>query len=559
MCLLKEEERMSSLTNGRVEVNEAHIDAIFTELDRSSLPGVTVGIAVGGRPVYRKGFGRASLELPVVLTPTTGMRLGSISKQFTSLAYMLLVEDGLAGLDDRLETHLPEVQPIARGVTLRQLMGNISGLMDAHDVCFQFSGLGEHVTSDDLVKHMCDIEIVNAPPGAVWLYNNSGFELIKAVIERVSGQTLREVMQERIFDPLGMRQTDLRAVTYYDFLPNRAQAHMINSKGDWETWSWTEFVGAGGVVSSVDDMLRWAANFTEHRVGTAQTWEVMTTSQTLTSGSPSGYGLGLFVEDYRGVRTLQHSGGGMGSNAHLLKVPSAELDIVLMSNREDVSAARYAYKVLDAVLEAELEPRPTDPAPAPVTGTFRSATTGCVIRLSPVEQGSSGEPARQHATFGTSAGAVVMPDATGVLRPASFGDTPQDSWGLALRGDPGKPDGLSLDEFGTVDELDLVGPSTDDGRKIAGRYESAGTGSELTIEIIDGRVMVRTIGRFGASSYELTAIGEDVWQADIDAPGTLPRLGDFGSLVSFSPDGSEFRWFTKQSLGIPFHRVDAVA
>src|SRR5258705_11172305 len=256
MCLLKNEEPMSSLPNGRVDVNEAHIDAIFTELDRSSLPGVTVGIAVRGRPVYRKGFGRASLELPVVLTPTTGMRLGSISKQFTCLSYMLLVEDGLAGLDDRLETYLPDVDAVAHGVTLRQLMGNISGLTDAHDVCFQFRGFGEHVTADDLVRHMCEISIVNAPPGVVWRYNNSGFELIKTMIERISGQTLRQFMQERLFDPLGMRQTDLRAVTYFDFLPNRAQAHMINAVGDWETWSWTEFVGAGGIVSSVDDMLR---------------------------------------------------------------------------------------------------------------------------------------------------------------------------------------------------------------------------------------------------------------------------------------------------------------
>jgi hypothetical protein len=334
---------------------------------------------------------------------------------------------------------------------------------------------------------------------------------------------------------------------------------MINSAGDWETWSWTEFVGAGGIVSSVDDMLRWTANFVEHRVGTAQTWEVMTTPQTLTNGSSSGYGLGLFIEDYRGVRTIQHSGGGMGSNAHLLKVPAAELDIVLMSNREDVSAARYAYKVLDAVMEAGLEPRPTDPAPPPVTGTFRSPTTGCVIRLTPAEQRSSAEPARQFATFGTAAGAVVEPDATGVFRPLTSGDTPQKSWSFAFRGDPGKPDGMTLEDFGTVDELDLVGPPTDDGSKIAGRYRSAGTGSELTIEVTDGRVMVRTIGRFGTASYELTAIGDDVWRAAIDAPGTQPRLGDLGSLLSFSPDGSELRWFTKQSLGIPFHRTEAVA
>jgi D-aminopeptidase len=539
-------------------VDEARIDAIFTDLDRSSLPGVTVGIAVDGLPVYRKGFGRASLELPIVLTPTTGMRMGSISKQFTCLAYMLLVEDGLAGLDDRLETHLPEISAAAHGVTLRHLMGNISGLIDAHDVSFQFSGMGERVTADELVRHMCEIELVNAPPGAVWMYNNSGFELIRTVIERVSGQTLAQFMQKRLFDPLGMRQTDLRSVTYFDVLPNRAQAHMINGKGDWETWSWTEFVGAGGIVTTVDDMLRWAANFVDQRVGSAQTWETMTTAQTLVNGSSSGYGLGLFVEDYRGLHTLQHSGGGLGSNAHLVKVPAAGLDIVLMSNREDVSAARYAYQVLDAVLEADLQPRPDASTPA-VTATFRSATTGRVLRLFPEQQPSS-EPARQIATFGTAAGEVMKPDADGVLHPAPFGDSLDLRKSLTLQGAPGKPDALTFEQFGAVDELDLVPPSADDGRKIAGQYWSAETGSEVTIEVTDHGVHVGTIGRFGAAAYELRAIGEDVWHALAVVPGTQPHLpAELGSLLSFSPDGLEFRWATKLSLGIPFRRVDDTA
>lgn len=535
-------------------VEEARIDAIFEDLDRSSLPGATVGIAVGGVPVYRKGFGRASLELPIVLTPTSGMRMGSISKQFTCLAYMLLVEDGLAGLDDRIEKHLPEISSIAHGVTLRQLLGNISGLMDAHDVAFQFSGMCERVTADELVRFMCEIEMVNAPPGVVWLYNNSGFELIRTVIERISGENLAQFMKKRIFDPLGMRQTDLRAVTYFDVLPNRAQAHMINGQGDWEIWSWTEFVGAGGIVSSVDDMLRWTANFAEQRVGTAKTWETMTTPLTLANGSSSDYGLGLFLEDYRGIQTIQHSGGGLGSNAHLVKVPAAELDIVVMSNREDVRATRYAYQVLDAVLEAYLQPH-VDAIESPLASTFRSATTGRVIHFFP-GQLSSSEQARQFATFGTAAGEVLKSDADGVLHPAPFGDSPDGTKSFTLRGQPSTPDSLTFEQFGEVDELGLLSPSTDDGHKIAGQYRSAITGSEVTIAVTDRGVMVRTIGRFGAASYSLTALGQDVWQAVVVAPRTQPLLpDDVGGLLSFSADGSEFRWSTKQSLGIPFKRA----
>lgn len=550
-----EGETPSRSSDLRAVVEETRIDAIFRDLDRSSLPGATVGISVGGVPLYRKGFGRASLELPVVLTPTNGMRMGSISKQFTCLAYMLLVEDGLAGLDDRLETHLPEISAVAHGVTLRQLLGNISGLMDAHDIAFQFSGMCERVTADEFVRFMCEIEMVNAPPGTIWLYNNSGFELVRAVIERISGDTLAQFMRKRIFDPLGMRQTDLRGVTYFDILPNRAQAHMINNKGEWEIWSWTEFVGAGGIVSSVDDMLRWTANFADQRVGTAQTWETMTAPLTLANGSSSNYGLGLFLEDYRGVRTIQHSGGGLGSNAHLVKVPAAELDIVVMSNREDVSAAKYAYQVLDAVLESDLQPH-ADNTVSPLTSTFRSAMTGRVIHLFP-EQGSSPDQARQAATFGTAAGEVLQPDADGVLHPAPFGDFPDRTKSFTLRGQLEAPDSLTFEQFGQVDELDLLSPSTDDGQKIAGEYWSDLTGSKVTIAVTDQGVLARTSGRFGSVSYNLTALGEDVWHAFVVPPGSQPRLpADVGGLLSFAADGAEFRWSTKQSLGIPFVRME---
>src|SRR5262245_34637843 len=107
--------------------DEKKIDAIFASYNQCHLPGMAVGIAVRGKPVYRKGFGLASLELPLVLTPATRIRIGSTSKHFTCLAYLLLCEEGRAAIDDPLGKHLPEVHPIARAVTMRQLMGNISG------------------------------------------------------------------------------------------------------------------------------------------------------------------------------------------------------------------------------------------------------------------------------------------------------------------------------------------------------------------------------------------------------------------------------------------------
>src|ERR1700678_483044 len=123
-----------------VQFDEKKIDRIFEEVNQCELPGVAVGVAIGGKCVYRKGFGLANMELPISLSPAMRMRIGSTTKHFTSLAYLLLCEEGRAGLDDQLRTYFPELHPVTHNVTMRQLMGQMSGLRDAHDISWQFSG-----------------------------------------------------------------------------------------------------------------------------------------------------------------------------------------------------------------------------------------------------------------------------------------------------------------------------------------------------------------------------------------------------------------------------------
>src|ERR1700758_395772 len=146
---------MMSYEKLRVEFDEAQIDAIFAAVNQCHLPGVAVGIAIRGRPVYRKGFGLASMELPVVLSPSTRMRIYSTTKHFTCLAYMLLCEEGKADIDDPIGKYVPELHSIARGVTAGQLMGNTSGLRDVYDIGYQFSGTGKRVTSAQLLALYC--------------------------------------------------------------------------------------------------------------------------------------------------------------------------------------------------------------------------------------------------------------------------------------------------------------------------------------------------------------------------------------------------------------------
>src|SRR6185437_5764751 len=296
------------MSSTKVSIDEQAIDAIFSDLDQSHLPGAVVGVALKGRPVYRKGFGLASMELPVLLSPQTRLRIYSITKQFTCFAYLLLCEEGKAKLDDSVGRYLPELHPIARRATMRQLMSHTSGLRDVCDLRWFFSGIKSVVPAQELLACYRDVSDVNCAPGVSWSYNNGGYHLLSNVIEKIAEQPLEEVLRKRIFEPMGMGNTLLRR-TDSDFVPNSATMHMLTADGRYERrYLPGELMGEGGIVSTVEDMLRWQA-----LVRSTDTWTLMSTVQKLNDGSETGYGFGLFRHCYHGVDTIFHTGGGLGS------------------------------------------------------------------------------------------------------------------------------------------------------------------------------------------------------------------------------------------------------
>ena len=367
-----------------VEFEERKVDEVFRDLDRCGLPGVAVGIAVGGTSVYRKGFGVASMELPLALSATMRMRVGSVSKHFTALAYMLLCEQGKAGIDDPLRKCFPEFNPVTHNVTMRQLMGHTGGLRSACDIRFMFGGFeGRQVKSSEALALYRDIEDADSAPGATWMYNNGGYMIVSAVIEKITGRPLEEALQQYIFSPAGMYDTLMRRWDT-DFVPNSATPHTLAPTGRYEKRYWgIDFSGAGSVVSTVDDLLRWMAHMDKPIVGTGATWEIMRAPHALTNGTSTGYGLGLMSARYRGVDTLGHSGGWLGGNAQMLKLPGVGVDIVVISNRADVFTPVLVNQVIDVTI-AGLEP-------VGATRRPRSKTEGfSVLRISPEPEGLRG-------------------------------------------------------------------------------------------------------------------------------------------------------------------------
>ena len=543
-----------------VTFSEEKIDAIFATLDQCRRPGAAVGIGIAGKTVYRKGFGLANMNLPVVLSPTMRIRIGSVSKHFVAFGYMLLCEDGRASIDDPVGKYLPELNSVTHKVTMRQLMGNNSCLRDAVDICQQFSGTERgRVTTSDLMSIYRESAETNFAPGTTNIYNNGGWIILSEVIERIAERSLERFLWERVFEPVGMHDTFLRQWDA-EHVPNSADCHGLNVAGRFER---TELLGgldiaaAGMVASTADDMLRWLAHMDAPTIGTAKTWELMKTPQIL-SGVSTDYGLGLSIEWRRGVQMIHHSGGGYGSTTQMIKVPDAGLDVIVMCNHQVMcnplggfgsNAVGLSERILEACLPSlELEePRYEGPFPE---GVFRSPRTGRAAQFLRKEISYLGNE-KVAAVALDGHWLAFTSDSKGVLR-ACGGELP----GVTFTpvGSMDNPSSLRLNDLGIHDELVRVSITVDAKAAIAsivGRYRSDETGADALIVDTDAGPRLRTIGRFGSTEHSLEHLADGVWRNRILNRWVLPVNG---FLLFDTADGS-FGFYTNLTRNVRFRRL----
>ena len=524
-------------------IDEKLIDAIFAELDQGQLQGAAVGIAKDGRPIYRRGFGLAHMELPVYLSPSIKMRIASTTKHFTSLAYMLLCEEGRAGIDDPIGKHLPELNRIARGVTARQLMGHIGGLRDPFDILYNFSGTEARLSSDEVLSLYRDIGDVNSEPGTAWAYSSGGYLMLSTAIERITNRPLEDVLRESIFAPLGMYDTLLRRWDT-DFVPNSATLHMTRTDGTFEkSYLGTALAGEGGMVSTVNDMLRWLVHIQSPTIGRPETWDLMKASQQLRNGTMTGYGLGLISGSYRGFDTLSHPGNLMGGNAQMIVVPAAKLAVIIMVNRHDVSSIALANKVIDVCVRC-LDPGSGSQGGVLLTGTYWSPRTKRVVQLYPKD----GQQ-------------IVSID--GFDLPFEFfgddtlGPRPECNFfrqSVKLLGNLANPSSIQLTDFGDVDSLVSVRPDTSpDTSRIIGKYRSESVDIDAEIFESDQQTLrMKTSGRFGRAEFGLEYLAARLWRATY--AGAMP----WGGVMVFDDSDINFRFSTSRLRQLPFMRQKSI-
>jgi D-aminopeptidase len=346
---------MNELDAGRV----AAIDQLLEPAARGDAPGYVVGVARHGRLLYRRATGLASIEQAVANTPGTRMRIASVTKQFTGLAVMMLVEDGKLDIDQPVRAYLPELDGLNGTPTLRQYLNHTSGVRDALDsiAFFLSEGLFPQIPAGLTHQWSSRFTDSNFAPGEAWCYSNYGYGLLSRVIEKVSGLTLAEFFQQRVFAPLGMVDSVLWP-NDMELLPGLATSHIRMPDGRYRrgVYPSEELVGGGGIVSTVDDMLRWAANLREPRLGSAASWAEMLRKPRFNNGSEYNYGFGIKCQLHRGVELRWHDGSVFGSKSALLCYPTQGLDIVVLSNRSDSEPGAIGIKIAETLLADVLGP-----------------------------------------------------------------------------------------------------------------------------------------------------------------------------------------------------------
>jgi CubicO group peptidase (beta-lactamase class C family) len=423
-------------------VDLAAVDAVFEAFDNTRSPGCAVGVSQDGVPVLLRAYGMADLEHDVPNTAETILEPGSVAKQFTAAATILLALDGKISLDDDVRKYIPELPDYGDPITIRHLMNHTSGLRDWGSV----AGIEgwPRTRRAHTHTHVLDIasrqRALNYRPGDYYSYTNTGYNLQAILVERVSGMSFAEFSRVRIFEPLGMSRTQWRD-DFTRIVKDRAVAYRGGQGATWSMLMPFENVhGNGGLLTTVEDLLRFTRNLETGELGGPRFLEEMHRQGVLNSGQVIHYAAGLQVGTYRGVREVAHSGSTAGYRGHLSRFPDHGLAVAVICNASTANAGRLLHQVADLYL-GDL---PTEPAPAVVqgaislpgarlaalAGAYRDTRTGTLVQIMATQNrlrlgGTELVPVSE-SRFESGTGTVLRFESTPFAhgRPAAFLDSP---------------------------------------------------------------------------------------------------------------------------------------
>jgi D-alanyl-D-alanine carboxypeptidase len=340
---------------------EQNIDQfVRAEMERQKIPGVFLAVVLDGKPLLVKGYGFANVEHQIPVKPETVFQSGSVGKQFTATAIMLLAEDGKIELDEKISKYLGEVPEAWKNITIRHLLSHTSGMTD-YPRDFDFR---RDYTEDELLKRAKDVPTAFAP-GEKWAYSNLGYLTLGVIINKVSGKFYGDFLKERVFTPLGM--TTARIISEADIVPNRAAGYRLD-KGEIKNQEWVSptlnTTADGALYLTAYDMMKWDEALRTGKILKQGSLDAMWSPIKLNGGQTHPYGFGWAVRAVNGRRVVEHGGAWQGFKAHIARFLDDNLTVIVFANLAQANQERLANGVAQIIVPA-LKPRPiADPDPA---------------------------------------------------------------------------------------------------------------------------------------------------------------------------------------------------
>jgi len=361
-----------ALSFGSSAQSEVQVDEfVKAEMERQKIPGVSLAVVKDGRTVIVKGYGLANIEHQVPVKPETIFQSGSVGKQFTAFAVMLLVDEGKIGLDEKISRYLGEVPEAWSKITIRHLLTHTGGMTDYPE---NFDERKDY-TEDELIKIAKGIPLAFAP-GEKWAYSNLGYMTLGVIIGKVSGKFYGDFLRERVFLPLGM--STARIISESDIVPNRAAGYVVRN-GEIKNQGWVSpslnTTADGSLYLTVLDMIKWEEALATGKLLSKSGYDAIWTPARVADGTVQVYGFGWGLRRINGRRMISHSGGWQGFKSHIARYPDNRLTVIVFANSSNANPDKMASGVA-TILDPTLKPMPIkDPDPK-LSSEFRTLFEG---------------------------------------------------------------------------------------------------------------------------------------------------------------------------------------
>ncbi len=333
------------------------VDMLFSRSIKPNTPGAAIAVIQDGAIIYKNGYGAANLEYDIPITPKTVFHVASVSKQFTAFALAMLADQGKLSLDDDIRQHLLYVPDFGHKITIRHLIHHTSGLRDQWEL-LAIAGwrLDDVITKEHVLKLVRHQKALNFKPGDEELYSNTGYTLMADIVEKVSKMSFREFTHTYMFEPLAMQHTHFHD-DHEMIVKNRAYSYVPGNGSAFQksVLSYAN-VGATSLFTTAEDLAKWQHNLTTGSIGGKAVIEQMHQTGVLNNGTPQRYAFGLVLNEYKGLKTVAHSGGDAGFRSFAVRFPEHNFSVVLLSNLGSLNPFQSAMDVADIYLADKFAP-----------------------------------------------------------------------------------------------------------------------------------------------------------------------------------------------------------